>query len=82
MNGPRAFCPRCKQDVIFLDAGRFRRCTVCGLEFEASEPPAPQPNRMESAVMTLGHVLARVFLIIGILILVGLAVMFATCAMH
>ena len=82
MNGPRAFCPRCKKDVVFVDVGRFRRCTVCGFEFETSEPHEAEPDRLASTMMTIGHVLARVFLIFGILVLVGLAVMFASCALH
>jgi len=31
--------------------------------------------------MSVGHVLLRVFLIIGVLLLVGLAVLFASCAL-
>lgn len=81
MIGPMAFCPRCKKDVVFADAGRFRRCTVCGFEFELT-PPAPEPDRLESAMMTLAHVLLRMILIVGAVLLIGIAVLFATCAMH
>ena len=81
MNGPMAFCPRCKKDVIFADAGGFRKCTVCGLQFALTEP-APEPDWVESAVMTVGHVLLRVILIAGVVILVGVAVLFASCALH
>ena len=80
MNGPMAFCPRCKKDVHFVDTGSSRRCTVCGFEFELSEPRAPESD-WESAAMSVGHVLLRVFLIIGVLLLVGLAVLFASCAL-
>lgn len=82
MNGPRAFCPRCAQDVLFIDAGRLRRCSVCGFEFEKAVPPPLEPDFVSSAVMTVGHVLLRVILIIGIVILVGVAVLFASCAMR
>lgn len=82
MNGPMAFCPRCKKDVLFVDAGSVRRCTICGLEFESAEPRASGPEWVESAIMTVGHVLLRVFLILGVLVLLGLAVIFATCALH
>jgi len=82
MNGPMAFCPRCQKDVVFTNAGRFRKCSVCGFEFEASEPHAPDPDRLEAVVMTVGHVLLRVFLILAILLLVGVAVLFASCSMH
>jgi uncharacterized protein (DUF983 family) len=81
MNGPMAFCPRCKKDVIFADAGRFRSCTVCGFQFALTEP-TPEPDWVESAVMTVGHVLLRVILIAGVVILVGVAVVFASCALH
>jgi len=80
MNGPMAFCPRCKKDVHFADVGHSRRCSVCGFEFEVSEPRAPEMDRIELAVMTIGHVLLRVFLILGVLLLVGLGVLFARCA--
>lgn len=82
MNGPMAFCPRCKEDVLFIDTGHSRKCAVCGSEFELSEPHAPEPDRLESAVMTIGHVLLRVFLICGVILLVGLGVLFASCALH
>jgi hypothetical protein len=41
----------------------------------------PGPDRLETAVMTVGHVLLRVFLILGVILLVGIAVLFATCAL-
>ena len=82
MNGPMAFCPRCQKDVLFTKAGEYRKCTVCGFLFEANEPHAPELERLEAAVMTVGHVLLRVFLMIAILLLVGVAVLFASCAMH
>ncbi|HEV2393299.1 MAG TPA: hypothetical protein VG146_13170 [Verrucomicrobiae bacterium] len=82
MNGPQAFCPRCKKDTVFVNAGGMRRCTVCGFETELSEPHAPEADWVESAVMTVGHVLLRVILIIGVLLLVGVAVVFASCAFH
>jgi uncharacterized protein (DUF983 family) len=82
MSGPRAFCPRCQKDVLFADAGRFRRCTVCGFEFELTEPRPPGDDFLGAAVMTVGHVLLRVILIAGIILLVGVAVLFASCAMH
>ena len=83
MNDSLAFCPRCKKEVAFDDAGGVRKCTVCGLEFVSAEPPVlrtARAERVESAVMTVGHVLLRVFLIIGVIVLVGVAVLFASCA--
>lgn len=82
MNGPMAFCPRCKRDVIFTEGNSFRRCTVCGAQFELVEPRAGEPPMLESVVMTVGHILLRVVLIIGIVLLIGVAVVFASCAFH
>jgi uncharacterized protein (DUF983 family) len=82
MNGSMAFCPRCRKDVVFTDAGHFRKCTVCGFEFEVSAPRAPDPDRLGTIVMSVGHVLLRVFLIFGVILLVGIAVLFASCALR
>ena len=82
MNGPMAFCPRCKKDVLFVNEGRFRKCTICGFQFQPTEPPVLEPEWLETAVVTVGHVILRVILIIGAVVLVGMAVLFATCAMH
>jgi hypothetical protein len=53
---------------------------VCGLEFERSEPRAPQADLAESALMSVGRAALYVLLIIGVLLLVGLGVVFATCS--
>ena len=82
MNGPMAFCPHCKKDTLFAGAGRLRSCTVCGFEYEVTEPPVMEPHWVETAVMTVGHVILRVILIIGVVVLVGVAVVFASCALH
>ncbi len=82
MNGPMAFCPRCQKDVHFIDAGNYRRCTICGFQFERSSPSTYQPDFVTTAVMTVGHVLLRVFLILGITLLIGITILFATCSFH
>jgi len=82
MNGPMAFCPHCQKDVHFINAGRLRRCAVCGFEFEQSPPVSYEPDFVATAVMTVGHVLLRVFLILGVTLLIGVAVLFASCALH
>lgn len=81
MNGPMAFCPRCQKDVLFIEAGSSRRCTICGLEFQPV-PPVYEPDFVTTAVMTVGHVLLRVFLILVVVLLVGLAILFASCALQ
>jgi uncharacterized protein (DUF983 family) len=79
MNGPVAFCPNCKKDVLFIDEGARRRCSACGAEFELTRITA-EPHWAGNVVMTIGHVLLRVALLIGVVFLVGIAVLFASCA--
>ena len=82
MSGPMAFCPNCKKDVLFVEAGSKQRCSVCGAEFQLSQPPVIEPDRVGNVVMTIGHVILRVILIFGVVVLVGIAVLFASCAFH
>jgi uncharacterized protein (DUF983 family) len=82
MNGPMAFCPNCKKDVLFVTVGSQQRCSVCGAEFRLSQPPVIEPDRVGNVVMTIGHVILRVILIFGVVVLVGIAVLFASCAFH
>jgi uncharacterized protein (DUF983 family) len=77
-----AFCPNCKKDVVFIEAGSTQRCSVCGSEFQLSQASSVEPHWAETAAMTIGHVLVRVVLIIGVVFLVGMAVLFASCALH
>jgi hypothetical protein len=77
-----AFCPRCQKDVYFTDDGRLRRCTVCGLEFARHEGPAPEPGSgVASVVMTLARAVLYTVLIFAVVVLVGLGVLFASCAL-
>jgi uncharacterized protein (DUF983 family) len=80
MNATRAFCPHCKQDVVFAEVGHFRKCPACGFQFELSEPVPEPTSSVASEVMSAAHVILRVFLILGVVLLVGLGVLFATCA--
>ena len=75
-----AFCPTCGKDVLFVDTGASRRCSVCGTEFRITQPPVLEPDRLGSVVMTIGHVILRVVLIIGVVFVVGIAILFASCA--
>jgi uncharacterized protein (DUF983 family) len=78
MNGPMAFCPNCRKDVVFVATGSQQRCSVCGAEFQVSSEM--EPDRLGNVVMTIGHVILRVILIFGVVVLVGIAVLFASCA--
>ena len=82
MSGPIAFCPNCRKDVLFVEVGSHQRCSVCGAEFQLSKPSALEPDRLGQAVMTIGHVIVRVILLIGVVVVVGIAVLFASCAFH
>ena len=82
MNGPMAFCPSCRKDVRFIEAGQVRRCSVCGFEYQRTEPRASHAGAVGNVVMTVAHVILRVVLIIGIVVIVGIAMLFASCAFH
>ena len=75
-----AICPNCRKDVVFVAVGSQQRCSVCGAEFQLSQPPVIEADRLGNVVMTIGHVILRVILIFGVVVLVGIAVLFASCA--
>jgi uncharacterized protein (DUF983 family) len=82
MNAPLAFCPRCRKEVVFTETGNLRKCAVCGLEFRRSDSSRPELDAVGAVLMTVGHVILRVVLILGIIVLVGIATLFASCALH
>lgn len=70
MNSPMAFCPRChRRTFVSPISGGFHKCTVCGLEFK------------ESVVITLARAVLYAVLILAVLLLVGVGVLFAGCAL-
>lgn len=60
--------------------GSQQRCSVCRTEFQVTPPSEMEPDRLGNVVMTIGHVILRVILIFGVVVLVGIAVLFASCA--
>lgn len=82
MNQSKAFCPGCKKDVVFESIGNAsRRCPLCGFQFELSKP-GPQVKYWESSGLSeLLMVLCKVALVLVALVVVGLAVAFAGCAL-
>ena len=81
MNEPKAFCPQCRNEVAFEPIGRWRRCPVCGFQFQAAEPfAAPAPSLWPEAMSVLG-VMLRVALIMAAVVIVGIGVLFAGCAL-
>jgi len=79
MSGLLAFCPRCRKETVFIEAGGYRKCSACGAQFEVTQAPFPLSASRGSEVMTVFQVLVRVVLILVALVAVGLAVLFAGC---
>lgn len=74
MNQSKAFCPQCKNEVVFVTTGRVCTCPICGFQYELSEARlSAEPPARSGATGILG-VLQRVFLII-ILITVIMVIM-------
>ena len=81
MNEHRAFCPQCQGDVVFVKDGRFNRCPACGFAYEYSAPPRfGQEGQARGAVSELIGLFVKVVLIMAALVVVGVAVLFAGCA--
>lgn len=77
MTESNAFCPKCKQQTVFLTTGRRNTCSVCGFQYESTDPRfAAQP----AAGWGIVGVLAKVVLVIIAVSVIGLAVAFAGCA--
>ncbi len=85
MNSSRSFCPQCKNDVTFIrtaHSGGFQiTCPTCGAQYDVSEERVPVASVALSGAMTVLGVLFRVFLVIVALGLIGLAVLYASCAL-
>jgi hypothetical protein len=81
MNEHRAFCPQCQGDVVFVKEGRSNRCPACGFTYEYSAPPRfAQEGQTRGAVSELIGLFVKVVLIMAALVVVGVAVLFAGCA--
>jgi hypothetical protein len=76
-----AFCPQCKNEVAFVTLGRSRKCPVCGFQFAVTAPSEAIPLAQRSEVMSGLAVLLRVFLIMVAVVIIGLGVLFAGCAL-
>jgi uncharacterized membrane protein len=81
MNGSMAFCPHCRKETVFTESGGVRQCTACGMQFELTEARIARQPSVGSEVMGLFQVLFRVLLIMVAIVVVGLAVLFAGCAL-
>jgi hypothetical protein len=81
MSETKAFCPRCRRETPFVEAGGFRECAVCGVRYkQTGSTPSDSPS-ISSEVMSVLGVLFRVFLIMAAIVVVGVGVLFAGCAL-
>lgn len=81
MNQPKAFCPKCKQEVAFENVDGVRqRCPSCGFEYALSPPVYSSAGGPSSGAGELFAFIGRLLLIMAALVVVGLAVAFAGCA--
>lgn len=78
MNELKAFCPGCKNEVVFVKTTGVSKCPVCGTAYWRSLTPSREPVEPSPVFGMLG-VLFRVFLIIVGLVFVGMAIAFAGC---
>jgi hypothetical protein len=84
MNAPTAICPQCQKQVSFIKDGQFARCPECGFQYRL-EPPridtrGYEPERPAHWTDAL-KALAIVFLIMAGIVVVGIGVLFAGCAL-
>ena len=80
MSDSLAFCPRCRKETLFVEAGAFRKCSVCGVQFAISPPSRPDMS-VGLEVMGVVQILFRVLLIMAAIVVVGIGVLFAGCAL-
>ena len=76
MNAPVAFCPQCKNEVVFLNAGNSRRCPFCGFQYEVGH--VSQYEEPSGTITFLGALL-RVLLIMVAIVVVVVGVLFIGC---
>jgi hypothetical protein len=76
MSSPAAFCPQCKNEVVFLHERNYMRCPACGFRFETGRTMAPAET---SGEMTFLGALLRVFLIMVAIVVVAVGVLFLGC---
>jgi hypothetical protein len=76
MSSPAAFCPQCKNEVVFLKEGDLRRCPLCGFQFETGRTMVQHETTSE---WTFLGTLLRVFLIMVVIVVVAVGVLFLGC---
>jgi uncharacterized protein (DUF983 family) len=73
----QAFCPRCKQQTVFLTTGRVNTCSVCGFQYESMDPRVAAESGDGWGFLSA---LGKALLLLAAVAVVCLAVWFAGCA--
>ncbi len=90
MNQPSAaFCPQCKQEVVFVKSEGKSTCPSCGFQYEltrpeptwSAEPGSSAGFEMLGTAKTVLMVIFKTVLIMIVLAFLGLAVVFVGCAL-
>lgn len=84
MNDSMVVCPRCQKEVTLMIQGRIPTCPECGMRFQYRVPGgAPASEKPESdfgqAVGDVFLAIVKVVCFMVVIVLVGLAVLFAGC---
>ena len=77
MSSPFIFCPRCRNEVVLIQAGDRRTCPICAEELEKSAAGKVAHQRRELSVWGL---LVRFVLVLGALLMVAIAVLYVGCS--
>jgi hypothetical protein len=80
MSALTAYCPQCRKETEFFEAGGARQCSVCGTQFRHTHG-RPDSSAFGDAVVSIGKVLLTVILIMAGIVVVGVGVLFAGCAL-
>jgi len=80
MSEARAFCPQCKQEVVFLKTGNLNTCSSCGFQYQSSPTSPPPLPASDGKAWSFMGALIKAVLVMAALMVVGVAVLFAGCA--
>ena len=86
MNGSKALCPQCRNEVSFHIQGRIARCPSCGFQYALSEPPylgpfQPGADRMENPFVQFVRIMAVALLVLAGVGTLLLGILFLGCTL-
>ncbi len=81
MAPPTALCPGCKNEVTFQSIGDLRRCPVCGFQYQTQPAVTSSGALYEPGNGNFLGALLKGLLVVVVLIIVGIAILFAGCAL-